>query len=448
MKRTSIAILLTLLVLCIGCNKKEETATTTGGGSINIVWAEWEPATYLQELAADFTKETGIEVNVKKIPWGQFQAEVYKTLGAKSDTYDIVIGDSQWLGWGVSGGHYVDLSDWLKSNGEIDAFEPSVVEAYAEYPKGSGKLYSMPTQGDAIGFAYRKDLFENPSEMTAFKAKYGRDLAVPDTWQEFRDVAEFFTRPDKGLYGCALYYGKEYDGVTMGFQQVLWSFGGELYDPETFAVQGVINSPEAVQALEFYVSLAKFNPKGYANYYWQECLQAYQSGSVAMAMDYFAFFPGLTNEASNKFAKSTGFFMMPGYKNADGTVTRYISLGGQGMSLCAYSKKQDLCKQFMEWFAKRETQEKWAQLGGFTCRTDVLESDAFKSATSFNAVFAASMPHLRDFWAIPEYEKLLESCQRNWNAAAVNQISPKAALDKIAQEHTDILKKAGILKQE
>ena len=33
--------------------------------------------------------------------------------------------------------------------------------------------------------------------------------------------------------------------------QMAWSFGGELWDPTTYQIEGVMNSPENVAALEF-----------------------------------------------------------------------------------------------------------------------------------------------------------------------------------------------------
>jgi hypothetical protein len=44
---------------------------------------------------------------------------------------------------------------------------------------------------------YRKDLFEDPKEKSAFKAKYGRELEVPQTFSDAKQVTEFFTRPDR-----------------------------------------------------------------------------------------------------------------------------------------------------------------------------------------------------------------------------------------------------------
>ena len=54
---------------------------------------------------------------------------------------------------------------------------PATVKYYSEYPAASGKYWSVPAEGDAVGWSYRKDWFEDPKEMEAFKAKYGYDLA-------------------------------------------------------------------------------------------------------------------------------------------------------------------------------------------------------------------------------------------------------------------------------
>ena len=116
-------------------------------------------------------------------------------------------------------------------------------------PKALANIYALPINQDSMGLVYRKDLFEDPKEMEAFKAKYGYELAPPKTYDELRDIAEFFTRPDKNLYGIATYGSKDYDAVTSPFDGVLWSFGGELWDPATYKAEGVINSEACRRSL-------------------------------------------------------------------------------------------------------------------------------------------------------------------------------------------------------
>ena len=116
--------------------------------------------------------------------------------------------------------------------------------------KARGKYWAIPPEGDATGWAYRKDWFEDPKEMDAFKAKYGYDLAVPKTWKQMRDIAEFFHRPDEKRYGIAIYTDNSYDALVMGVENAIFSYGGDLGDYATYKVDGIVNSPEAVAALE------------------------------------------------------------------------------------------------------------------------------------------------------------------------------------------------------
>ena len=407
--------------------------------SLTIVWAEWDPANYLETLSKDFTEETGIAVDIVQMNWDNFQSEIDISFVGKDDIYDIVIGDSQWLGSNSVGGHYVDLTDWINENIDVNSIYGPAMEAFAEYPKGSKEYWALPAQVDAAGYVYRKDLFEDPEEMKAFQEKYGYELAPPKTYSQLRDIAEFFTRPDQELYGIATWYSKAYDGITMGFQQVMWSYGASYGDPDTFKVDGYINTDKAVKALEYYKSLLKFAPPDAPNYYYSETNGAYLAGKVAMAMNYFAFFPGVVDPGKNPTSHDkSGFFIAPAGPDGE----HYISIGGQGMSISSYSKNQDEAKKYLKWFMQKSVQEKWAKLGGFTPHKEVLQSDAFLNATPFNKAFAASFPYLRDFWAVPQYQELLEVCQANWSEAITDIKTPKEALDTIAVKHEEIFQEA------
>src|SRR5580765_1079224 len=81
--------------------------------SLTILWAQWDPANYLQELVKDYEKQTGTKVTVETTPWPDFQTKAFREFAAKGDAYDLVVGDSQWLGAGSTGGHYVDLTGFV-----------------------------------------------------------------------------------------------------------------------------------------------------------------------------------------------------------------------------------------------------------------------------------------------------------------------------------------------
>jgi multiple sugar transport system substrate-binding protein len=409
---------------------------------LTIFWAEWDPANYLQELVNEYTAETGVQVTVQTTPWPDFQTKAFAEFNAHGDAYDMVVGDSQWLGAGSTAGHYVDLTDFFNTNKLTEVMAPATVTYYAEYPKGAGKYWAIPLEGDAVGWAYRKDWFEDPTEMANFKAKYGYDLAVPETFAQLRDIAEFFHRPDQNRYGVAIYTQTDYDALAMGFENALFSFGGELGDYATYQVQGIINSDKSVAALEAYKELYGFTPPNWSNAFFLEGNQAITENLAAMSMNYFAFFPALVNEATNPNAKNTGFFANPAGPDGD----RFAALGGQGISIVSYSKNQEEAMKFLEWFIKDETQKKWAELGGYTCSKAVLESAEFQNATPYNKAFFDTMFMVKDFWATPEYaELLIQLNKRISNYVQSDQGTAKEALDGLAGDWEATFKKYGRL---
>jgi multiple sugar transport system substrate-binding protein len=276
-------------------------------------------------------------------------------------------------------------------------------------------------------------------EKEAFRRKYGYELGVPDTWDQLLDIAEFFYRPDKNFYGCAIYTQKDYDAITMGVENVLWAWGADLGDYDTYKVKGILNSREGIEALEFYGKLYKFCPPDWGNAFFPENNMAITEGLAAMSMNYYAFFPALAEPAMSKYADVTGFFAMP-----EGPKARVAALGGQGASVITYSKKQDAAFAWLEWFVKPKSQAKWGELGGYTCDLETLQSDAFLNMTPYNRSFMETMQMVKDFWAVPEYAELLESCQRNWHASVVaGTMSAKEAMDTIAEEWEAIFEKFG-----
>jgi multiple sugar transport system substrate-binding protein len=377
-------------------------------GSLTILWAEWDPANYLQELVKDYEKQTGTSVKVETVPWPNFQTKAFTEFNAKGDAYDLIVGDSQWLGAGSTNGHYVELTDFFKKHNVDKVMAPATVAGYAEYPPKSKKYWAIPLEGDANGWAYRKDWFEDPKEKAAFKKKYGYELNVPKDYKQLRDIAEFFYRPSEKRYGVAIYTDNTYDALAMGVESTIFSWGGELGDYSTYKVRGIVNSKENIEAVKMYRDLYKFTPPGWGKVFFLEDNQAITEGLAAMSMNFFAFFPALANPATNKNAKGTGFFANPAGPGGK----RFAALGGQGISVVSYSKKRDEAMKFLEWFIRDDVQQKWADLGGYTCHAKVLSSEKFRKATPYNEAFYQTMFMVKDFWATPEYAELLEQMNK------------------------------------
>ena len=217
------------------------------------------------------------------VPWPNFADRMLNELNCKGKLCDLIIGDSQWIGGSAESGHYVKLNDFFAKEGiKITDFAPATVTGYAEWPKGTPNYWALPAMGDALGWTYRKDWFAKPELQAEFKKKHNRDLAAPKTWTEFKQVAEFFsgkTIDGKKVYGTYLFTERGSEGITMGVSNVLYPMGFKYQDPKKpYAMDGFVNGPDAVKALEFYKSLYKCcTPPGLTNSYMGEGLDAFKS---------------------------------------------------------------------------------------------------------------------------------------------------------------------------
>jgi len=169
-----------------------------------------------------------------------------------------------------------------------------------------------------------------------------------------------------------------------------------------------------VEALEFYKELYDCcTPPGYTNAYMGESLDAFKSGQVAMAMNWFAFFPGLYQD---------------------------------GISVISYSDNQEAALEYIKWFAKPEVQAKWWELGGYSAHNAVLNDPGFVDSQPFAGDFLEAMNDVQDFWQEPAYAELLLAMQKRMHDYVVaGQGTAQEALDKLIEDWTEVFEDEGKL---
>ena len=174
---------------------------------LTLCWAAWDPANALIELSKEYETQSGNKMSFEFVPWTEFASRMLNELNSGGKLCDLMIGDSQWIGGAAENGQYVKLNDFFDANGiSMDAFIPATVTGYSEWPKNTPNYWSLPAFGDVVGWTYRKDWFARPEIQAEFKEKYGRDLAVPATYAELMDIAQFFQGRDidgKTVYGAS-----------------------------------------------------------------------------------------------------------------------------------------------------------------------------------------------------------------------------------------------------
>jgi multiple sugar transport system substrate-binding protein len=389
---------------------------------LSIIWFEWPPCHALSELVA---KYPDANVTVKCIPIAQWHDQIFTDFAAKGGA-DFPIGDSQWVGEAVKGGHYLELTDWMKNNIQMDDYVPAALAAYGEYPPNSGRYYGVPAMTDVQVLVYRKDLF----------AEKGFTPAA--TWTDLLKQAQAFKQEGKVSGWVWFWCGSAacLDQIQSAWNEVLWSFGGELWDPTTFKVQGVLNNADGIAAVDFARQLYLTGPEGAGNWQYAEVVDAICTGKAAMTGIWVGFATSFMDKQGCPQSDNLAFAVLPGEKK------HVLQLGGMGIHVSAYTKNKDAALAFLKWFESTDGQTQWVKLGGYTARKSVLASDAFKNAAPYNPIFAESYVLVKDFWNVPEYAKMLLVEGEQLNLAVTGQITSKAALDTIATEQQKILDEA------
>ncbi|WP_420861307.1 ABC transporter substrate-binding protein [Algirhabdus cladophorae] len=413
---------------------------------LTLCWAAWDPANALIELSKDFESASGHNMSFEFVPWPSFADRMLNELNSGGQLCDLMIGDSQWIGAGAENGHYVKLNDFFDANGiTMDDFIPATVTGYAEWPKNTPNYYALPAFGDVVGWTYRKDWFDRPEIQVEFMEKYGRTLDVPASLAELKDIAQFFQGRDidgTKVYGAAIYTERGSEGITMGVTNALYNYGFLYENPDKpYDIDGFVNSASAAEGLEFYKELYDTaTPPGSSNWYMGENIDAYRSGQVAMQMNFAFIWPGVEADENVGGGKS-GYFPNPA-----GPSGQFAQLGGQGISVVAYSEKQAAALEYIQWFAQPEVQAQWWELGGYSALKAVVEDPGFVSSQPYAQTFLDSMAIVKDFWAEPAYADLLIPMQeRVHNYVIAGEGTAQEALDGLVRDWIEVFEDEGKL---
>jgi multiple sugar transport system substrate-binding protein len=418
-------------------------AAQAAGGELTICWAAWDPANALVELSKDFTAESGIQLKYEFVPWTSYADRFLNELNSRGKLCDLILGDSQWIGVSAENGYYVKLNDFFAENKiSMDDFLPATVVGYSEWPKNTPNYWALPAMGDVVGWTYRKDWFERPELQKEFKEKYGWDLGPPKTYDQLKQIAEFFQNRQidgKTVYGASIYTERGSEGITMGVTNVLYDWGFKYQNPDKpFDLEGFVNSPDAAAGLQFYKDLYKCcTPPGSSNIYMGESADAFKSGQVALHMNFAFTWPGLYKDP-NVGGDKIGFFPNPAEKE------HFAQLGGQGISVLANTDNMDGALAYIKWFVRPEVQAKWWKLGGFSCAKSVLNDPSFEGSAPYAKTFLDSMAIVQDFWADPAYAELLQAMQKRVHDFVVaDQGTSQEALNALVKDWTEVFEDEG-----
>jgi len=422
-------------------------------------------ASGILKILPKYEELTGIKVRADVVPYAGLKEKSYLELTSKTGYYDVLYIDVPWMpeicplvqplnDMNVDL-EELDLQDFVRIDFlQTAVFDPKNPSRLADLSsdinvnslESAGfKIFGIPTQPNVLTMTYRKDLFEDPKYKKEFREKYGRGLAVPDTYQEFLEVAQFFTRDLNGdgkidIYGTTLMAKKD-ESIFVDFKTLLHSYGGELFDENWNAI---FNGTKGVKALQFYVDLInkyKVTPPGATSYSWYEVDMAFSSGKTAMG---FNFKP---MKLSEKVDGKVGYAVVPGKLQDDGTVNRTPHAGTWLLGINKYSHNKKEAFNLIKWLTSRESQMLYAEVVEQITRESIFKDPkAIKNFPEYYPVHYQSLKVGRGRPRIRVYNQMSELLQQQLSLAVNLEKTPQQALNDAVGAINNLMSRAGYRK--
>lgn len=321
--------------------------------SLNVITLDSPEAYIMRNFSRLYTQKSHIPVNICIYSYDEIY-EAFNSLNAGSG-FDILRLDVTWLSW-FADKLLMPLTDIDPDVGEgLSAFLNGVPEHYSRI---HGRIYALPSTPSAQLLYYRKDLFESPIYKRMYYEQYKTELKPPDTFEEFNQIAGFFTKscnPSSPVdYGATLTLGST--GVAgTEFMARLFSRQDNLYDSQK---EIHLDSDACLQSLEELLKLREYTSPAYCKW-WVDTARSFATGNFAMSVLYSNFASDLLAQNS-KVVGNIGYTMMPGGNPI---------IGGGSLGVSRYSRHPREALSFIKWMCSEPISSAAALLGSTSpCR--------------------------------------------------------------------------------
>lgn len=398
-------------------NPKEEDQADNSGASvvINMAMFNTDPNGMMEELRQKFNEEHD-NVELKYIEMSndasQMHDQTVTQLAGKSANLDIVNMDVVWTAEFAEAGWLLPLDDRFS-----DEHQEEFVERQVDTVTYDGHVWAVPWFNDLHPLWYRKDLLE----------KYGYD--VPETYEDAVKIAEDI-QEQEGIQGFSMHWGRS-EQLIVSFVEFLHANNADFYDEKG---QVVIDSPEAVEALQFMVDMVyehEVVPQSNIGYTTPEDSRIpFTEGQALFNPNWGYVYAENQSEGS---AVKDLTWLTSGFSFKGGQ--RASAVGGWNFGISKYSAHPDEAWQVIDWFTSFDSQKLMTVGGGYVgAHVDLYKDDdilgKFPQLEEYLKVFndASNRP------SQPNYAKLSDIAQSYVHQALTKETSPQEALEGLAAE--------------
>jgi multiple sugar transport system substrate-binding protein len=322
----------------------------------------FESAIRKQWDAFEQTAATGLELEAVALDLHPLAESLFEKEGLKRGDWDVAFLNTDWVATALDSGAVLDLAPLLAAAPPQDyphGWSPSLLRLQEK----DRQVIGLPYHDGPECLIYRKDLFEDQAEQAAYQNRFGTPLRPPETWEEFRQVARHFNRPNEGLYGTVFAAFPDGHNTVYDFCLQVWTRGGELFDDSRVR----FDTPAAADALDFYREMLADASATHPDSHNMDSVKsglAFAAGEAAMMVNWFGFAAMAETVADSRITGKVDIAPIPHAPGCLGTSLNIYWV----LSIAAGSPHRDIAYRFLRHCATPAMDKLLTLEGGIGCR--------------------------------------------------------------------------------
>ena len=246
------------------------------GQTINVQMITTQEAQSIEQLVATFQSFTGINVNWAQLDQNAEADKLNTEFRSGAGAIDACQVDFMLLPAWAEGKYLEPLDSYLSNPKLTDAAwydSGDFLKGIWAGGQWKGKQYLIPMSAESSILIYRKDLFD------------AKGIAVPTTFDQLEAAAKALNNPPT-IYGIGDRGARGSGQNIYIWTSFLRGFGGDFFKKFPDDLTPTLNTPQAIQATQFYADLdKKYGPPGVANWTNLETYQGARDGVTACYVD-------------------------------------------------------------------------------------------------------------------------------------------------------------------
>jgi multiple sugar transport system substrate-binding protein len=394
--------------------------------------------TLLQSYIPEFEERTGMKVDLQLSAFPVYNQQANLELASGGSAYDFVnvtfILAARW----VAAGLLANLDEFTADPKLTPAdWNPKdfVEGAQVPYRDAKGATYGYSWEGGAMLMGIsRMDLMEK------------RGLKIPKTFVELQEV-------------CAAINGTDNVSGIVSFQLHHWNlppymqgFGGNVFRNPPSDIMPALNTPQAIEAVEYYANLLKnYAPKGVLTYTEDQARQSLLTGRSNIFIHSSAWVTPILLSQESKVKDTSRVVRMPA-----GPVADHPASNSQGLGIPKNAKNKTAAWEFIKWALSPEISLRLVKEHGHSsiCRRSVIQSEEYRKRNVVNGqdlgalyLEVLELPAKGDnymaYRTVKEFPIVGDVINKAFEQVATGQLSAKDAMNAAQDQAIAGLRRAG-----